>query len=117
MALKFLNMEAEISGTEALLSGLLGKVEIKGSGSEFDVRPRKDLESLTMQVRASKVNLTLPKDMDAELVIQTRGGKAEFPEGVEIVKQEDDEFHILVGEEPDSTLTIRNDFGSYRFLK
>jgi hypothetical protein len=110
--LKFLNMEAEISGSDVRFSGLLGKVEIKGSGSDFDIRPRKELESLEMQVRASKVALSLPKDMGAELIIETKGGKTELPEGTEIVKEEGDEVRVLVGEEPDSTLTIRNDFGT-----
>ena len=88
------------------------KVEIKGGGSDFDIRPRKELENLEMQVRASNVSLSLPKDMGAELIIETKGGKTELPEGVEIVKEEGDEIRVLIGEEPDSSLTIRNDFGT-----
>jgi hypothetical protein len=110
--LKFMSLEADVSGSEVTISGLLGKAEIKGSGSDFDIQPRKELDSLGMVARSCRVVLALPKDIGAELILETKGGTSELPETAEVVKSEDDEVRALVGDEPDSSIKIRNDSGT-----
>ena len=104
--------EVLVSGCELRLTGMCGKMRLKGTGSSLEVRMGSGLEELTAELRSSSVLLSFPSGLEADLELVAKGGHIRLPKEARVSEESAEKVRAALGEEPEAVVKVVNEFGS-----